>query len=62
MAMFGFQRVRASGEAESRDTVVWRQTTGRDAKLWRVDCNCASHKSKMNKPATVQDEQTIGIP
>jgi hypothetical protein len=49
--------------AESRDTIVWRQTAGRDAKLWRVDCNCASHKlKKTNKPATVRDEQTIGIP
>jgi hypothetical protein len=61
--MFGFQRVRASGEDESRDTIVWRQTAGRDAKLWRVDRNCASHKSKKtNKSATVRDEQTISIP
>jgi hypothetical protein len=63
MVTFGFQRVRASGEAESRDTIVWRQTTGRDAKLWKVDRNCASHKSKKkNKSATVRDEQPIGIP
>jgi hypothetical protein len=62
MVKFGFQRVRASGEVESRDTIVWRQTAGRDAKLWRVDRNCASHKSKKNKSATVRDEQTIGIP
>jgi hypothetical protein len=62
MVTFGFQRVRASGEAESRDMIVWRQTARRDAKLWRVDRNCASHKwKKTNKPATVRDEQTIDI-
>jgi hypothetical protein len=63
MVTFGFQRVRASGEAKSRDTIVWRQTARRDAKLWRVDHGCASHKWKTtNKPATVRDEQTIDIP
>jgi hypothetical protein len=63
MIMFGFQRVRASGEAESRETIVWRQAAGRDAKLRRVDRNCASHKlKKTNKSAMVRDEQTIGIP
>jgi hypothetical protein len=57
MVTFGFQRVRASGEAESKDTIVWRQTARRDAKLWRVDRNCASHESKKtNKSATVPDE------
>jgi hypothetical protein len=63
MDTFGFQRVRASGEAESRDTIVWRQTTRRDTKLWRVERNCASHKSKKtNKPVTIRDEETIDIP
>jgi hypothetical protein len=62
MVTFGFQRVRARGEAESRDTIVWRQTIGRYAELWRVERNCASHESKKtNKPATVRDEHTIGI-
>jgi hypothetical protein len=33
-----------------------------NAKLWRVELNCASHKSKKtNKPAMVRDEQTIDI-
>jgi hypothetical protein len=50
------------GEAESRDTIVWRQTIGRDAELRRVERNCASHESKKtNKPATIRDEHTIGI-